>query len=63
MEANFWNFDKPFLGSREVPQKVLTWSVQPLWRLLDTNGQTETQTADKQSIYILEMQGASRPSF
>ena len=34
---------KPFLGSREVPHKTLARSVQPFWRLLDTNKQTERQ--------------------
>ena len=33
-------FQKPYLGSCEVPHKYLARSVQPFWRLLDTNGQT-----------------------
>ena len=53
----FWrsNFDggnffillihKPSLGSREGPHKVWAWSVEPFWRLLDTNKQTDTQTS------------------
>ena len=35
---------KPFLGPREVPQKMWARSVQPFWRLLDTNEQTGKQT-------------------
>ena len=35
---------KPFLGSRDVPQKIWARSVQPFWRLLDTNKQTDKQT-------------------
>ena len=31
---------KPSLGCREVPNKIWARSVQPFWRLLDTNGQT-----------------------
>jgi len=31
---------KPSLGSREVPHKIWARSVQPFWRLLDTNKQT-----------------------
>ena len=40
---------KPSLGSREVPQKIMARSVQPLWRLLDTNKQT-----DRQAKYIYQ---------
>jgi len=42
---------KPFLGSLGVPQKIWARSVQPFWRLLDTNKQTDTQT-DKPNLYI-----------
>ena len=42
---------KPSLGSREIPQKIWTRSVQPFWRLLDTNRQTNRQT-DKPNLYI-----------
>ena len=42
---------KPFLWSREVPQKIWARSVQPFWRLLDTNRQTDKQT-DKPNLYI-----------
>jgi len=38
---------KPSLGSRNVPHKIWAWSVQPFWRLLDTNKQT-----DKPNLYI-----------
>ena len=31
---------KPSLGLRNVPHKIWAWSVQPFWRLLDTNRQT-----------------------
>ena len=34
---------KPVLGSREVPNKIWARSVQPFWRLLDTNKQIPTQ--------------------
>ena len=47
---------EPSTGSRDVPHKSWFPSVQPLWRLLDTNKLTNTQTikqtnrhADKQS--------------
>ena len=45
---------KPSLGSLNVPQKIWARSVQPLWRLLDTNRQTNKHT-DRQakSIYRL----------
>ena len=39
------------LGSREVQIKIWAWSVQPFWRLLDTNRQTASQV-DKQRIKI-----------
>ena len=44
---------EPSLGSLDVPQKIWARSVQPFWRLLDTNKQTNRQT-DKQTsqIYI-----------
>jgi len=32
-----------FLWACELPNKFWAWSVQPLWRLLDTNKQTNTQ--------------------
>ena len=35
---------KPSLGLREVPQKIWAQSVQPFWRLLDTNKQTNKRT-------------------
>ena len=38
---------KPSLGSREFSQKIWARSVQPFWRLLDTNKQT-----DKPNLYI-----------
>ena len=34
-------FHKPSLGSLDVPQKIWARSVQPFWRLLDTNKQTD----------------------
>ena len=45
METNIWNFIiyKPSLGSLDVPQKIWARSVQPFWRLLDTNRQTNRQ--------------------
>ena len=42
---------KPSLWSRDVPQKIRARSVQPFWRLLDTNKQTPKQT-DKPNFYI-----------
>ena len=42
---------KPSLGSLDVPQKIWARSVQPFWRLLDTNKQTDKQT-DKPNLYI-----------
>ena len=36
---------KPSLGSREIPHKIWAQSVQPFWRLLDTNKQTDRQTS------------------
>ena len=38
-------------GSREIPQKIWARSVQPFWRLLDTNKQTNKQT-DRQAKII-----------
>ena len=35
---------KPSLWSRDVPQKIWARSVQPFWRLLNTNRQTNRQT-------------------
>ena len=32
---------KPSLGSLDAPQKIWARSVQPFWRLLDTNRQTD----------------------
>ena len=46
---------KPSLESRDVPQKIWARSVQPFWRLLDTNRQTNKQTdkqTDKPNLYI-----------
>jgi len=40
---------KPSLGSCEVPQQIWARLVQPFWRLLDTNKQTDTQTS---KVYI-----------
>ena len=42
---------KPSLWSRDVTQKIWARSVQPFWRLLDTNRQTNKQT-DKPNLYI-----------
>ena len=42
---------KPSLGSLDVPQKIWARSVQPFWRLLDSNRQTDKQT-DKPNLYI-----------
>ena len=50
----FLSIPKSSLGLCEVPHKVWTQSVQPLGRLLDTNGQKVWQTdrhPDKQSMY------------
>ena len=49
---------KPSLWSRDVPQKIWARSVQPFWRLLDTNRQTDRQTnkqTDKPNLYIEDM--------
>ena len=48
MKIEFWwrqifeilMIHKPSLGSPDVPQKIWARSVQPFWRLLDTNRQT-----------------------
>ena len=50
---------KPSLESLDVPQKIWIWSVQPFWRLLDTNKQTPRQAKflDKYThnqIYIIQ---------
>ena len=52
---------KPSLKSLDVPQKIWARSVQPFWRLLDTNKQTNKQTnrqtdrqTDKPNLYIDE---------
>jgi len=45
----FLQVHKPSLGSSKVPHKIWTRSVQPFWRLLDTNKQTNTQTS---RVYI-----------
>ena len=42
---------KPSLWSRDVPQQIWARSVQPFWRLLDTNKQTNKQT-DNPNLYI-----------
>ena len=42
---------KPSRESLDVSQKIWAWSVQPFWRLLDTNRQTDRQT-DKPNLYI-----------
>ena len=39
------------MGSRDVLHKIWAWSVQPFWRLLDTNKQTNEQT-DRQAKFI-----------
>ena len=44
---NFDHFHKPSMGSREVLHKIWARSVQPFWRLLDTNKQTDTQSKFK----------------
>ena len=49
---------KPFLGSHDVPQKIWARSVQPFWRLLDTNRQTDKQTnrqTDRQAKFIYRL--------
>jgi len=59
MKIEFWwrqifeilIFHKPSLWSRDVPQKIWARSVQPFWRLLDTNKQTNKQT-DRQAKFI-----------
>ena len=45
LESNFENsiILKPSLGSREIPQQIWARSVQPFWRLWDTNKQTDRQ--------------------
>ena len=35
---------KPYLWSRDVPQKIWVRSVQPFWRLLDTSKQTDERS-------------------
>jgi len=43
----FKNFiHKPSLWLRDVPQKIWARSVQPFWRLLDTNKQTPRRLLD-----------------
>ena len=42
---------KPSLESLDVPQKIWARSVQPFWRILDTNKQTDRQT-DRQAKFI-----------
>ena len=44
---------KPSLWWRDVPQKIWARSVQPFWRLLDTNRQTGLTRARKTSIRFL----------
>ena len=51
-------FHKSSLGSLDVPQKIWARSVQPFWRLLDTNKQTDTQTpkqTDRQAKFIYRL--------
>ena len=43
---------KPSLGSLDVPQKIWARSVQPFWRLLDTNKQTNR---DRQAKFIYRL--------
>ena len=43
LETHFWKFNKPFLRSRVVPLKIWARTVQPSWRFLVTNGQTDRQ--------------------
>jgi len=56
LQANFWKFDHPYssLGSREVPEKIWARSVQPFWRLLDTNKLRDTHWEEQiwRVIYI-----------
>ena len=51
------NRPKPSLGSCELPQKMWARSVHPFWRLLDTNGQTDSRTS-KVFIYRFSMLGS-----
>ena len=44
---------KPSLGSREVPHKIWARSVQPFWRLFDTNKQTNKIDRQVKFIYRL----------
>jgi len=46
---------KPSLGSRGVPLKIWAPSVQPVWRLLDTNGQTDKQLHQDKYIYKISV--------
>ena len=55
---------KPSLWSRDVPQKIWARSVQPFWRLLETNKQTNKQTpkqTDKPNLYIDKLKGPALP--
>ena len=54
------------LESLDVPQKIWARSVQPFWRLLDTNKQTDRQTdkqTDKPNLYIEYGLGAKSGCF
>ena len=42
---------KPSRETPDVPRKIWARSVQPFWRFLDTNRQTDRQT-DKPNLYI-----------
>jgi len=50
------------MWSHDVPQKIWARSVQPFWRLLDTNKQTDKQT-DKPNLYIDDQQKLSPKTF
>ena len=41
------------MGSRKVPQKIWARSVQPFWRLLETDGQTEKQSIEIDCLLYL----------
>ena len=46
---------KPSLWSRDVPQKNWARSVQPFWRLLDTNRQKTDKQTDRQAKFIYRL--------
>ena len=64
MEIEFWwrqifeilIIHEPSLGSLDVPQKIWARSVQPFWRLLDTNRQTPlcSPNINKQIVNIAD---------